>query len=141
MSIKNAHALSDCGIEAEKSTDSGLETVEIHALLSNERRLFALEYLFAQNGQAEFNAIVDHVAQRELDVAPDDPEWSDARHKVRVSVYQTHIDRLKDDGIVDYERKTGTIRLGKNASEVAPFLDLEEESSSWMDRFEFVLFG
>ena len=134
MSIQDAHALSDCGTEAANAAVSGISTTEIHSILSNKRRLFLLEELVAIAGQeAEFNDLVDAVAERELGITPDDPSWSDERKKVRVSLYQTHIERLRDAGVVDYERKTGLIELGEHADEILPYLDVGSAAATHGD--------
>ncbi|MFB1066473.1 hypothetical protein [Natrinema sp. H-ect4] len=134
MSIQHADALSDCGTEAPNAGSSGISTTEIHAILSNKRRLFLLEELVALEGKAEFNDLVDRVAQRELGISPKHPNWSDERKKVRVSLYQTHIKRLKQDGVVDYRSKTGTIVLGENSESVLSYLEVPANDDGFFGR-------
>lgn len=136
MSIQQPNALSDCGTEVPNTSSSALSTCEIHTILSNQRRLYLLEELFAREGVAEFNDLVDAVVVRELEIAPDDPDWSTKRKTVRVSLYQTHIKRLKESSIVDYTSKTGTISLGEHADAVAPYLEVPgiEETHGFFDR-------
>lgn len=138
MSIQHAHALSDCGTETPNADASTICTTEIHSILSNKRRLFLLEELIARE-EAEFNDLVDAVAQRELGITPENPDWHDERKKVRVSLYQTHIDRLKEHGIIDYQRKTGLIQLAENAEAISPYLEVPtlgttEDSCGILDR-------
>lgn len=136
MSTHNADPLSDCGAEAANADSSGIPTTEIHAILSNERRLLFLEEL-VERGEAEFNDLVDHVAEREFGITPDDPDWADERKKVRVSLYQNHVERLRRDGIIDYRTKTGRMQLAENAKDVARYLDVDrdlDESHGLIDR-------
>lgn len=139
MSTQHAHALSGCGPEAPNPDSSPLSTCDIHSILSNQRRLYLLEELFARKGRAEFDDLVDAVCERELEATGEKTSWSDKRKSVRVSLYQTHMSRLKDDAIVDYARRTGTIALAQNSDIVAPYLDVEVETAGFLDRVSSAL--
>lgn len=127
MSIQSAHPLSDCGPKAENTGSSTLPAHKIHSILSNQRRYLLLEELVARDGRAEFDDLVEVVVVRELGIGPEHAEWAKKRKTVRTSLYQTHMKRLKDHGVVDFRSKTGVIQFGDNAEAILPYLEAPAE--------------
>lgn len=75
-------------------------------LLSNARRRHVLELLGDHDGETSFRELTDAVARREMG----EPVSYDQRKRVYVSLRQSHLPRLADAGVVEYDRDRGTVR-------------------------------
>lgn len=118
MSIKQSSELSVSGSSTSKTSDSGISRTKIFDLLSNKRRVFALEYLEDHDGESTFKEIVEGVAAREYNTNFSSKE----RNRVYASLSQTHVPTLKEEGVIEYDRKTGDITLTDRASDVMDYL-------------------
>ncbi len=88
-------------------TEIQLETA--FDLLSNRRRLLVIKYL-SEHQEAELSGIAEHIAALESDIPQEDVEKKD-RKRVFISLYQTHIPRLEEHGIVEYDSDEGVVTL------------------------------
>jgi hypothetical protein len=50
---------------------------------------------------------------------------------VYVSLYQTHIQKLADAGMVDYDKDTGQITLAKEATNIDQYLESSDQTYPW----------
>lgn len=96
-----------------------LETVTVFELLSNERRLHALLYL-SENPRSELSVVAEHVAAVEAGIDRAEVATSD-RKRVFISLYQAHIPRLEEHGIVTYDSDEGVVELTGEERLLAPF--------------------
>lgn len=102
---------------------------DIFSLLSVERRRQTLERLReAQNGTT-LSALAEQIAADENDVRVE-LVTSDQRKRVYIALYQSHLPKLDDAGVVEFEENRGTVELGANAGELYPYLDLDPEAAS-----------
>lgn len=106
---------------------------EIFDILSNSRRRSALRYLRDHQtaGPVEVTDLVDVVTQRELSMRNGEND-TDAQ-KLRASVYsamvQSHLPRMDDYEIVEYDTDTQTVRLTPDAAHIIPYLDRPNRST------------
>lgn len=83
---------------------------DVFDLLSSGRRRNVLERLRVVGEPVTVTELAESVAAIENSVAPD--ELTDKQRKrVYVSLYQTHVPKLDDMGIVEYDRDEGTVTL------------------------------
>nr|WP_255194775.1 hypothetical protein [Halorarius litoreus] len=79
-------------------------------------------YLRTHGGKAEVTDLAKHVAAWEYDIDPE--ELDDQQQKrVYVSLYQTHVPKLADIGIVNYDSETRMVELTDRATEVEEFVN------------------
>ena len=95
----------------------------IFTLLQNSRRRRVLRYL-EEHGEASLSELARYIASQENESHPDEV-GNDMRRKVYISLYQTHIPRMADIGVIDYDREEKTIRLRDPASQLLIHLHLE----------------
>ena len=119
MSINVTQSLNDDGTEVQ-NIDRSEWLDEVFTLLSNSRRRHAIQVLL-EHERIDHGELVDKVAEAEYGLPIEDIS-SDERHTIYVSMTQTHLDRLEDDGIISRDRDTGTIGLGPRADEIAEWL-------------------
>ena len=113
----------DSPLEIRGTSSGQLSRNEIFDVLSNERRQYVLHYLKEQDDRAvSLRELVDHVAAWENDTAPDRID-SDERKRVYTALRQSHLPRLEEAGIVDYEHLRGEVTLNDEAREVQMYLE------------------
>lgn len=93
----------------------------IFDVLKNRRRRYTLHYLKRQDRPVELSELAEQVAAWENDKTV--PELTaNERKSVYTSLYQTHLPKLADAGIVDYNRNRGVVELSRNASQLEGYL-------------------
>ena len=98
---------------------------EVYDILSNGRRRFVI-YLLREEGEPiPLSELSDRVAAWENDLPVE--ELSDQQVKrVYVSLYQTHIPKLEESNIVEYDKDSGVVSLASNVSSLDAYLPEEE---------------
>lgn len=85
----------------------------VFELLSDARRRYLLYYLYTINEDvAEFEAAVDGVY--EYEAAGTDTGDHATRENIKIELHHNHLPRLANAGVVDYDRRHGTIRFTGN---------------------------
>lgn len=82
----------------------------IFEVLRASRRREVLRYLDAHDGEASVGKLAEHVAAGENETEPTMVS-STQRKRAYVALYQVHLPKLADYGVVDYERARGHVRL------------------------------
>lgn len=100
-------------------------------ILSNRRRRYALHYLSKEVDGVTLQSLAERIAAWENDLDPDELSKKQ-RKRVYVSLYQTHIPKLQDAGIVEYDEETGLITLTSRADAVTIYLEADKDrSDTW----------
>ena len=99
-------------------------------LLSNPRRRFVLSYLRQEGGPVDLVDLADEIAGWENET-PVDELTSQQRKRVYVSIYQTHVPKLEDAGVVNYDRESGMVSLAERAEDIDEYLRGEDERLPW----------
>lgn len=99
----------------------------VFEILSNTRRRMVLYYLRQNSGSATVKELAGQIAALENDVDVDDLQRQQ-RKRVYVSLYQTHIPKLEETGIVEYNDEQGMVQLTARANEFDSYLTPESES-------------
>jgi DNA-binding transcriptional ArsR family regulator len=103
---------------------NGLSQDALFSLLSNPRRRFILQYLNRTEESIRLQELATEVAAWENETEP--AELTDKQEKrLYVSLYQTHIPKLEEAGIVDYDGDTGEIRLTDRGTDINRYLDAD----------------
>lgn len=111
--------------------DSGpLSQDVVFDLLSSPRRRFVLYYLRQVDSRVELGDLADELAAWENDTEVDNLT-SQQRKRVYVSLYQTHIPKLYDAGIVNYDRENGIVELASEANQLSAYLAVDENDIPW----------
>jgi hypothetical protein len=108
------------------SQQDSLTQDTVYDLLSNARRRFVLSFLRGRDEPIELSELSKRVAAWENDTAVE--ELTDQQVKrVYVSLYQTHIPKLADSGLVDYDKETGEVSLTSNIEEIDTYLPEDDQ--------------
>jgi hypothetical protein len=95
-------------------------------LLQNQRRRDALAYLKANDGRATLSEMAEHIAAKENDL-PVEGINSKQRKRVYIGLYQCHLPKMANAGVVSYDKDRGTIELKNVAAQLYPYLDVDVE--------------
>lgn len=98
-------------------------------VLSNARRRYAIELLnrHEPGDEIDLGDLVDYVAARENDTTVAKLDYKQ-RKRVYSSLRQTHLPKLDDCGLIEYDRSRGTIDLGDAVTEVQMHLEYVPEN-------------
>jgi len=100
---------------------ASIGAADIHDVLRNDRRRMVLEQLGAADTPVSTRELSERIAARE---AGSDPPPRDVRRSVYISLQQTHLPKLDDLDVVDYDDTTREVRPGDNAAEVGVYMEV-----------------
>ena len=119
------------GLKQMSEADQQLSSLDtIFDLLSNPRRRFVLHYLKEHDGPVELNDLAAEIAAKENEV-PKRELTSQQRKRAYVSLYQTHVPKLEEVGVIEYDSETGEIVLTEQADQIDRHLDTDDDGGPW----------
>lgn len=101
--------------------DQELSQDVIFDVLSSSRRRYVLYYLSQRDEPVELPSLAEEVAAWETETSVDELS-SQERKRVYVSLYQTHIPKLEEVGLVDYDQDSGEVSLTERSGQIQSFL-------------------
>jgi hypothetical protein len=106
----------------------------IFELLKNRRRREVLAYLLEADETVTLGELAEQIAAWENDTEINALN-SDQRKRVYVALYQTHLPKMDDAGIVEYDQNRGLISLSDNADLLMMYLDTDTHRQDRWDRW------
>ena len=111
---------------ASEKTEAAPQTLhrdELFHLLQNSRRRATLRYLFEHDDDQPvvMRDVAEAVAAWENDTTLQQLTSAE-RQRVYIALYQSHLLKLDDHGIIDYDQDRGTIELRELAYALRPYL-------------------
>lgn len=97
-----------------------------------------LYYLRQHDHSATMDDLAKQIAAWENQVAIEELT-SQQRKRVYVSLYQTHLPKLADTGLIEYDADAGDIELTERAMEVDAFLTPKQDSTYPWRRYYLIL--
>ncbi len=104
-----------------KQGNHSLDPDEIHGVLRNDRRRLTLKYLKQRLEPVSLRDLSERVAELESNTTP---APRDLRQSVYNSLHQTHLPKLDDYGIVDYERDQKVVSLEARAKDIDVYMGI-----------------
>lgn len=126
------------GDQAEQATDSDGPTTEtesgdcalskddVFGILQNQRRRYALKYLLTEDRRVSLGELAEQIAAWENDKGLDEITYSE-RKRVYVGLYQCHLPKMDDVGVVDFNRDRGHVDPRPGAARYAQYLDWTDD--------------
>jgi len=116
--------------EAVSTTEKPtLSKSEVFELLSADRRQEVLRYLDNTEGKATLSELAEHIASLECDCDQSQLS-SQQRKRAYVGLYQCHLPKMADAGVIDYNADRGIVTLNERSVRLLNYLYFEEESKS-----------
>ena len=110
-----------------------LAPVDIHDVLSNERRRMVLSILREEGGQTTARELSERIAELETGQSPPP---RNIRQSAYVSLHQTHLPKLDDLGIIDYDESAKTVTLTDRAKRVSVYMEtVPRYGISWSEYY------
>ncbi|ELY95274.1 hypothetical protein C482_16553 [Natrialba chahannaoensis JCM 10990] len=119
---------------SDAETDDQLSKDVIFELLKNRRRREVLTYLLEADETVTLGELAEQIAAWENDTSVNALS-SDQRKRVYVALYQTHLPKMDDAGIVEYDQDRGLISLSDNADLLMMYLDTDAHRQDRWDRW------
>lgn len=89
------------------------------SLLSSRFRRWTLQ-LLTREDVVDIDDLVRCIAERE---SPSDELDESTRERVALALYHVHLPKLADAGVIDYDSRSGAVRLTETATALRPVLD------------------
>lgn len=137
-----SHAVESAGgsDEGVQNDADALPKAELFDILSAERRQEVLRYLDRTGETVSIGELAEHIASQECDC--DRAQLSSQQRKrVYVGLYQCHLPKMADSGVIDYERNRGKIAPNERSKRLLKYLYLEEDSETKSEGLVHRLFG
>ncbi|MFH5799925.1 hypothetical protein [Haladaptatus sp. CMAA 1911] len=104
-------------------------------VLKNQRRRYALHYLKQAEETVQLSDLAEQVAAWENDTTVGAISAAE-RKRVYTALYQSHLPKLDDAGIVDYNQNRGIVELSTAAEQLDPYLETNtRDDISWCKRY------
>jgi DNA-binding transcriptional ArsR family regulator len=111
-------------------SDETLSRDQLFDILSSPRRRYVLYYLREQGDPIELTALAEKLAAWQDNTALEDVSPQD-RKRMYVSLYQTHIPKLEEAGLITYDPDSGEISLVEEQSAVDHYLNESGNDRPW----------
>ncbi|KTG08391.1 hypothetical protein AUR64_19360 [Haloprofundus marisrubri] len=105
-------------------TETPLSKDQLFHILQNRRRRDVLWYLRGTEGSVRMRDIAEQVAAWENDTTVE-ALMSDQRQRVYIALYQEHLPKLDEDGVIDYNKSRGIVERNDVADQFDPYLTNE----------------
>ena len=102
----------------------------IFDILSSPRRRYVLYFLRTEPNPIQLTDLAEHVAAWENDTTVEELS-TQQRKRVYVSLYQTHLPKLAETGLVNYDEESGDVSIAARASEIDPLLGEQGSQPAW----------
>lgn len=124
VTSENAEGMLEQGRKDGTQEKVSLNKDDIFHILQNERRRQVLDHLKEVEGKVEMREIAEKIAAWENNTTVDNL-YSDQRQRVYIALYQSHLPKLDDLGVIEYNQPRGTIEPTPLLEEVTKYLDSE----------------
>jgi hypothetical protein len=104
-----------------------LDKDDVFHILQNERRRRVLQYITGGDSTYEMRDIAEQVAAWEHDTTLQALK-SDERQRVYIALYQSHLPKLADVGLIDYNQSRGIVERKDAIERVEPYLDVQPDA-------------
>lgn len=109
----------------DPAPEEPLSDDEVYHLLQTRRRRLVLRYLRDREGPHEMRDVAEQVAAWEHDTTLQELR-SEERQRVYIALYQTHLPRLDDAGVIEYNQSRGIVDPTDRIDQLYRVLDVEE---------------
>lgn len=103
--------------------DGHLSRDTIFSTLSNQRRRYVIHYLKQHPEQVRIRDLAEQIAAWENGIEINELTYKQ-RKRVYTSLHQTHLPKMDDCGIVEYDRDRGHITLTPTSAELDVYLEV-----------------
>lgn len=119
-------------------TNQTLSDNELFTLLSNVRRRRMLSLLYDCDGTAQLQKLAEQIAAEEHG-KPCHELSDDEIKKVYISLYQTHVPKFENTGIIHFDSDTGVVKMANPDGRLIRYIENSVEYSAPLSRYYFAI--
>lgn len=93
----------------------------VFEILKNQRRRRVLQYI-REDGHSDLGNLAEQIAAEENDTTVDELS-ADERKRVYIGLYQTHLPKMDEAGVVIYDQSNGVVSAGPAIVQLIPYLE------------------
>lgn len=109
--------------------ETELDPSQIHNILRNDRRRAVIKHVKRSEEPLAVDTLAEHIASVETE---ESPPPRDVRKSVYVSLHQTHLPKLDELDIIEYDQRDQQIELRERVGEVEVYMEVApEDGVSW----------
>ncbi|KOX92625.1 DUF7344 domain-containing protein [Haloarcula rubripromontorii] len=121
---------------SQEQDDADVSLDVIFEILKNSRRREVLHFLRERDEQVSLGELAEHVAAIENETTTD-ALTSSERKRVYVGLYQCHLPKMDDIGVVDFNQDRGHITLTEKADDFEKYLDRSEDGEAHQQWYQY----
>lgn len=107
---------------------------EIFEVLKNSRRRKIIRYLRDDHQTTTLSDLAEHVAALENDTDVN-RLTSSQRKRVYVALYQCHLPKMADMGVIEFDKNRGTVERSPNANQFEKYLQTDKTGAEGWYRY------
>jgi len=119
----------DSDFDAGNNGDSELPLNVTFEILKNRRRRLILKYLEDEDDPTPLGELAEHIAAIENDIDVRQLN-SQQRKRVYIGLYQCHLPKMDDAGIIEYNQTRGIVELNDSATPLYEYFETQEPEQS-----------
>lgn len=116
-------------VDANSSVEQRLSDDKVFHLLQNRRRRDVIRYLSDAEGKVSMRDIAEQVAAWEHDTSVRALD-SDQRQRVYIPLYQNHLPKLDEEGVIEYNQSRGTVKRTEVADHLEEYLTADSPGAT-----------
>lgn len=110
----------------EVGGDVELPADTAYMILKNPRRRSVLSYLEGTGRPTTLDTLAEHIAAAENDIDVQALS-SSQRKRVYIGLYQAHLPKMDDAGVVDFDKHRGNVELRPEGESLLPYINLDPD--------------
>jgi hypothetical protein len=122
MELQTIRSRTASGSAETESAEPTLSKDERFEILKNQRRRDALRFLKENEGKVNLSDMSEYIAAKENDIDVGALS-SSQRKRVYIGLYQCHLPKMANFGVIDFDKDRGTIELLPTAELLDSYLD------------------
>jgi hypothetical protein len=107
----------------EGDDESRVSEDEIFTMLSNRRRRYVVHALSRDEADHDLGSLAEQVAAWEYDVDVGELSYNE-RKRTYTALQQTHLPKMDDAGLVEFDKRRGEVCPGESLAEVDIYLEV-----------------
>jgi len=137
-------------VDAAEQTDEQVDDPDLpldvtFEILKNERRRHVLEYVRSADETVTIGELAEHIAAIENDTTVQQLN-AQQRKRVYIGLYQCHLPKMDDAGVVEFNQSRGLVELAPAATPLYAYLDVDgddddAERSTSPRAYSLLVFG
>jgi hypothetical protein len=130
---RSAHSSEAPAAGTESDEAPELSSDDIFHILQTNRRRDTIRYLLEQEGAVKMRDVAEYVAARENDTTVAKLS-SNERQRVYIPLYQSHLPKLDEEGVIEYNQPRGIVHPTDQLEIFEPYIQATENGTAELEK-------